>query len=143
MVSYLHFGKKPITSNYLIEQADFVGCHHENYIKKYDIVNSVKKNGTFVLNTKRTNLHELEEYLPGSVKKMIAEKNVDFYAIDAHGLAEKLGMGNHVNWILSTVFFKLSKVRISYSSFLFLFSLHSLTLLCFISCYFMSFVILI
>ena len=90
-LSHLRFGKKEQTSNYLVTEADFIGCHRENYVKKYDVISNIKKNGTFVLNTKRTTPEALSEYLPGSIKREIAEKDVKLYVIDAHGLAETLG----------------------------------------------------
>jgi pyruvate-ferredoxin/flavodoxin oxidoreductase len=49
-VSHLRFGDKPINSAYLINAADFVACHNESYINKYDMVQDLKDGGTFLLN---------------------------------------------------------------------------------------------
>jgi pyruvate-ferredoxin/flavodoxin oxidoreductase len=37
-VSHLRFSEKPILSTYLINSANFVACHHFNYLKKYDVL---------------------------------------------------------------------------------------------------------
>ena len=63
-VSHLRFGDTPIKSSYLINQADFVACHNESYITKYDMVQDVKPGGTFLLNCQWT-VDELDEKLPG------------------------------------------------------------------------------
>ena len=49
-ISHLRFGKNPIRSTYYVNQADFVACHNPSYIGKYDMVNDLKENGTFLLN---------------------------------------------------------------------------------------------
>ena len=108
-VSHLRFGKSPIKSTYLINNADYIACHNPAYVDKYDLLEGIKKNGTFVLNCSWS-LEEMNEKLPNSLKKTIAEKNLDFYTIDAVKIAESVGLGGRINMVMQTVFFKLSKV---------------------------------
>ncbi|NLJ40445.1 MAG: pyruvate:ferredoxin (flavodoxin) oxidoreductase, partial [Clostridiales bacterium] len=49
-VSHLRFGKKPIKSTYLIDEADFVACHNEAYVHQFDLIKGLVKGGTFLLN---------------------------------------------------------------------------------------------
>ena len=107
--SHLRFSKSPIRSTYLIKAADFLACHSQSYITRYDMIHEIKDGGTFLLNTS-WNQAELEENLPGDVKKYIADHNVQFYTVDANRLARELGLGNHANMILQAAFFKLSGV---------------------------------
>jgi len=107
--SHLRFSKSPIRSTYLIKAADFLACHVQSYISKYDMIHEVKDGGTFLLNTSWTE-EELSEKLPGDVKKYIADHKVNFYIVDATKLARDLGLGNHANIILQAAFFKLSNV---------------------------------
>ena len=107
--SHLRFSKSPIRSTYLIKAADFLACHSQSYITRYDMIHEIKDGGTFLLNTS-WNQEELEEHLPGDVKKYIADHNVQFYTVDANRLARELGLGNHANMILQAAFFKLSNV---------------------------------
>ncbi len=71
-ISHLRFGKSPIQSPYLINQADFVACHNQSYVYKYNVLEGLKKGGRFLLNTIWTP-EEVEEHLPASMKKYIAE----------------------------------------------------------------------
>ena len=107
--SHLRFSKSPIRSTYLIKAADFLACHSQSYITKYDMIHEIKDGGTFLLNTS-WDAAELEIHLPGDVKKYIADHNVQFYTVDANKIARELGLGNHANLILQAAFFKLSNV---------------------------------
>ncbi|WP_371381705.1 pyruvate:ferredoxin (flavodoxin) oxidoreductase [Sporomusa aerivorans] len=107
--SHLRFGKKPIRSTYYVKVADFVACHNPSYISKYDIVSDIKKNGTFLLNCSWTE-KELADNLPANVKRALAEKQVNFYIMDATKIAKELGLGNRSNTILQAAFFKLANV---------------------------------
>jgi len=108
-VSHLRFGKKQIKSPYLINHADYVACHNTAYVNQYDLVKSLKKNGTFVLNCPWT-AQELEEKLPASLKRYIAKNNIKFYIIDAVGIARSIGLGGMINMIMQSAFFKLANV---------------------------------
>ncbi len=107
--SHLRFSKTPIHSTYLIKAADFLACHVQSYIGRYDMIHEVKDGGTFLLNCAWSE-QELSEKLPGDVKKYIAGHDVHFYIVDANRLARELGLGNHANMILQAAFFRLSGV---------------------------------
>ena len=107
--SHLRFGHTPILSTYYVTMADFVACHNESYIKKYDIVNEIKEGGTFLLNTVWTD-EQLERELPNKVKRILAERRIRFYTIDATEIAHKIGLGNRTNTVLQAAFFRLSGV---------------------------------
>ena len=107
--SHLRFGHEPIRSTYYVTMADFVACHKESYIKTFDIVSEIKEGGTFLLNTSWKGA-ELEEHLPNKVKRIIAQRNIKFYTIDATEIATELGLGNRTNTVLQAAFFKLSGV---------------------------------
>lgn len=108
-ISHLRFGKALIQSTYLINTADYVACHNPVYVDKYNLLEGIKENGTFVLNCPWT-LKEMEDHLPNSLKKIIAEKNLKFYTIDAVQIAEEVGLGGRINMVMQTVFFKLANV---------------------------------
>ncbi|QZY55030.1 pyruvate:ferredoxin (flavodoxin) oxidoreductase [Crassaminicella profunda] len=108
-ISHLRFGKKPIKSTYLINYADFIACHNKSYVNHYDLLKGIKPNGTFVLNCPWTE-EELDEKLPAALKRIIAEKNINFYVIDAVKIAQDIGLGGRINMIMQSAFFKLAKV---------------------------------
>jgi len=108
-VSHLRFGKVPIKSTYLIKHADYIACHNPSYVDKYGLLEGIRENGTFVLNSPWTT-EEMEKKLPNSLKRTIAEKNLKFYSINAVKIAEDVGLSGRINMIMQAVFFKLSKV---------------------------------
>ncbi len=108
-VSHLRFGKSPIRSTYLIDEADFVSLSQQSYVSKYDVLTGLKKGGKFLLNTIWTP-EELEANLPAKYKKYMAEKEIEFYTINATQIAQELGLGNRTNMIMQSAFFKLADV---------------------------------
>ncbi|MGI6144710.1 MAG: pyruvate:ferredoxin (flavodoxin) oxidoreductase [Peptococcia bacterium] len=108
-ISHLRFGKKPIKSTYLIDEADFIACHKSAYVNQYDLLEGLKKGGTFLLNC-NWKPEELGEKLPANMKRYIAENGINFYIIDAVDIAAKIGLGNRINMVMQAAFFKLANV---------------------------------
>ncbi|MFZ0611750.1 MAG: pyruvate:ferredoxin (flavodoxin) oxidoreductase, partial [Desulfobacterales bacterium] len=108
-ISHLRFGKTPIQSTYLIDSADYIACHKDNYVEIYDVLEGVKEGGTFVLNSSWS-LADMEEKLPARVRRAIAAKKLKFYNIDAVKIAQEVGLGGRINMIMQTAFFKLANV---------------------------------
>lgn len=109
-VSHLRFGKSPIQSTYLVENADFIACHKSSYVTIYDVLEGIKTGGTFLLNSTWSSVEDMEANLPASVRRTIADKKLKLYTIDAVKIATSVGLGNRINMIMQTAFFKLAKV---------------------------------
>ena len=107
--SHLRFGKKPISSTYYVSHADFIACHNQTYLTKYDIISELKPHGSFLLNCEWSE-DELEQKMPGDILKYIAENDIKFYIIDANKESQSLGLGNRSNMVLQAAFFKLANV---------------------------------
>ena len=107
--SHLRFGKKPISSTYYVSNADFIACHNQTYLTKYDIISELKPHGSFLLNCEWSE-DELEQKMPGEILKYIADNDIKFYIIDANKESQALGLGNRSNMVLQAAFFKLAKV---------------------------------
>ncbi len=108
-VSHLRFGKKPIKSTYYVSKADFVACHKPSYVDEYDMVQDLKKGGSFLLNCE-WDLEELDKRLPGKMKKYIADNDINFYTIDGIKLGKEIGLGGRINTILQSAFFKIADI---------------------------------
>jgi pyruvate-ferredoxin/flavodoxin oxidoreductase len=108
-ISHLRFGKKPIQSTYLIDTADYIACHKENYVEIYDVLEGIKTGGIFVLNSPWSQ-EEMDEKLPAAMRRTIAQKKLRFYNIDAVKIAAEAGLGGRINMIMQTAFFKLANV---------------------------------
>lgn len=50
-MSHLRFGRQPIDSSYLIEQADFIACHQFEFMDKPDVLALARPGATFLLNS--------------------------------------------------------------------------------------------
>lgn len=108
-ISHLRFGKEQIRAPYLIRQADFVSCSNAAYVQTYDLLEGLKPGGVFLLNCKWTDA-ELDEHLPGRMKRYLAVNNIQFYTIDALSLAQEIGLGKRTNMIMQSAFFKLADI---------------------------------
>ncbi|MDO4594532.1 MAG: pyruvate:ferredoxin (flavodoxin) oxidoreductase [Tissierellia bacterium] len=108
-ISHLRFGKDPIRSTYLLDEADFISCSKQAYVTQYDLLEGLKDGGTFLLNC-GWNEEELSHHLAGRIKRYIVEHNIEFYTIDASKIAQDLGLGSRTNMIMQSAFFELSKV---------------------------------
>lgn len=108
-VSHLRFGEEPIKSTYYINKADFVACHNQSYIGKYDMVKDLKPGGSFLLNCS-WNEDELNDHLPNEMKQYLAENHINFYTIDGIKIGKEIGLGGRINTILQSAFFKIANI---------------------------------
>lgn len=108
-VSHLRAGKNPIRSAYLIRSANFVACHHFNYLRKYDVLQYAEPGAVFLLNAPY-DPDRVWEHLPHNIQEEIIEKQLQFYTINATAVARETGMGTRTNTILQTCFFAISGV---------------------------------
>ena len=108
-ISHLRFGNSPIREPYLIDKADFIACHNQAYVYKYYVLDGLKKNGSFLLNTIWSE-EELEQKLPAHMKRYIAENNIKFYTINAVKIAQEIGLGGRINMIMQSAFFKIADI---------------------------------
>ncbi|MDD2434954.1 MAG: pyruvate:ferredoxin (flavodoxin) oxidoreductase [Bacilli bacterium] len=107
-VSHLRFNDNKIKSTYFVNNPKLVVCTKEGYIDKYDMLSNIKENGVFLLNTDNS-VKELEN-INDNIKKILIERNIKFYKIDAFSLAASLGLGNKISTIIQSVIVKLSNI---------------------------------
>ena len=108
-VSHLRFGPRPIRSPYLINSANFVGCHQFHFLKRQDVLRLAAPGATFLLNSPY-GPEEVWDQLPRSVQQQIIDKKLRFFVIDATKVAQEVGLKKRTNTVLQTCFFALSGV---------------------------------
>ncbi|MEH2155274.1 pyruvate:ferredoxin (flavodoxin) oxidoreductase [Nostoc sp.] len=108
-VSHLRFGKEPIRSTYLIDQANFIGCHHWGFLERIDILKAAIPGATLLLNSPY-DADTVWEYLPVKVQQQIIDKHLKLYVINASQVARESGMGGRINTIMQVCFFALAGV---------------------------------
>ena len=108
-ISHLRFGKRPIQSAYQVFSPEYVACHNPAYVHLYDVLEGIKDEGTFVLNSPWS-LEEMETELPAELRRTIARKKIRFYNIDAVAIAGEVGLGGRISTVMQTAFFKVANV---------------------------------
>ena len=99
--SHIRISDKPIRSAYYIDYPSLVVCSKESYLGKYDMLSNIKENGTFIF-VSSLSPSEVEDMLSGDIKKIIIERNIKFYVIDAYSIANKHGLKNKISTILES-----------------------------------------
>jgi pyruvate-ferredoxin/flavodoxin oxidoreductase len=107
--SHLRFSKKPIHSTYLISRANFIGCHQFSFMERLDVLKAADPGSVFLLNSP-FGPGEVWDHLPRSAQRVIVEKKLKFYVIDAVEVAKAAGMGGRINTVMQTCFFAISGV---------------------------------
>lgn len=107
--SHIRISDGEIKSTYYIDNPDFIVVSKDSYMYKYDILDNLKEDGVFFLNT---NLGEedLIRSLPNKVKYLLAKKKARFYVIDAYSIVNDLGLKNKINTCMETCIFKIMNI---------------------------------
>ncbi|MGM3308109.1 pyruvate:ferredoxin (flavodoxin) oxidoreductase [Anabaena sp. WFMT] len=108
-VSHLRFGAGKIRSTYLINQANFIGCHHWGFVESIDILKSAAPGAILLLNSPY-DADTVWENIPLKVQQQIIDKTLKVYAINASQVAKNSGMGRRINTIMQVCFFALAGV---------------------------------
>jgi len=107
--SHLRFGKRPIRSTYLVQEANFVACHQQTFIDQLEMLDRAVEGAVFLVNT-QTPADAVWDTLPVEVQTPLIEKRMKLYVIDAYKVASETGMGRRINTIMQTCFFAISGV---------------------------------
>lgn len=108
-VSQLRVAPHPVQAAYSIENADYVGCNKDTYVKRFDMVDNLREGGIFVLNTP-LRPDELTKSLPADLRRKLAMKKARMYIIDAGAIARANNLGVRINMVMEAVFLKLSSI---------------------------------
>ena len=106
---HIRLGKKAIKSTYYVKNPSLIVCTKDTYLRKFQMLDDITENGTFILNTAKEK-EELMEYLTNHDKEIIKNKNIKFYTINANKISVEEGLGNKINTIMATVIFKIGKL---------------------------------
>jgi len=111
MSSHLRFGQHTSVSPFRglpcsisSSSADFVACHDPNLLwkagKGYNVIDTLRQGGLFLLNAPWSSLESLEANLSQEVKLQLAEKRASVYVLDTSGMPE-----DKAQLVLRTSFF--------------------------------------
>ena len=108
-IGHLRFSDNIIRSTYYVQEPILVVCTKESYMNNFEVIENIKKNGTFILNTTKSN-KEILKMLPSKVKNIIVDRNIKFYIIDAYSKAKEVGLGDKISTIMESIIVKLSNL---------------------------------
>ncbi len=108
-VSHLRFGPEPIKSPYLIQHANFIGCHQFNFLDEIDVLGHAATGAVLLLNTTH-GPDRIWSELPREVQGKMIERQVRLFVIDAGMVASQVGMRGRINTIMQTCFFAISSI---------------------------------
>jgi len=110
-ISHLRFSPKPIHSSYLIgnNEAGFIGCHQPIFLERYEMLEHAAEGAVFLLNSPAAP-DKVWNTLTRKMQQQMIDKKIQFYTIDAVGIAKKTGMGARINTVMQTAFFAISGV---------------------------------
>ena len=112
-VSNLRWSKNKINAPFYVNNPEIVVVTKEEYFHKYDILNQIKDNGILVINTTKNN-SELNQFLPNKVKKLINDKDIKVYFVDASKIANDNNIKGKINKIIEVIILKLLNVNNGY-----------------------------
>ena len=87
-VSHLRFGPELIRSTYLIDKANFIGCHHWGFIERIDVLKAAVFGATFLINSPY-DADAVWDRLPREAQEEIISKHLKFYVINATQVARE------------------------------------------------------
>ena len=112
--SHLRISENQINAPYIIEKADLVAIHNYSFVNRYHLTKNLKQNSVVLLNTTLSK-DEICKNLPEQFVLDIQNANAKLYIINASKIAQDVGLGNKINIIMQTAFFKLANI-IEYKS---------------------------
>ncbi len=107
--SHLRFSKELIQSTYYVERPSLVMCTKESYLNNFKMLDGIKHNGIFILNTDKDEKEALS-LLSNHDYNILVSKNIKFYIIDAFKLAKEVGLDHKISSIMETVLFNVGHI---------------------------------
>ncbi|MHC4547369.1 MAG: pyruvate:ferredoxin (flavodoxin) oxidoreductase [Planctomycetota bacterium] len=106
-VSHLRFSPRPIRSSYLIQRANFVGCHQFQFLEQLDVLETAAPGATLLLNSPH-GADEVWDRLPREMQERVHALGLKVFVVDAYRLAREQGLGGRINTIMQACFFALT-----------------------------------
>ena len=108
-VSHLRFSPAPISSTYLVDDADFVGIHQFGFLDRPDILERARDGATLLVNSPFGS-QEVWDHLPREVQETIIERRLRLFVVDGYRVAREVGLGSRINTVMQPCFFALGHI---------------------------------
>lgn len=111
-VSNLRIKNTEFYSPFYVTNLDLVVVTKDEYFKKFDMLNTIKENGTLLINT--TNSDLLKEKISEKDKKIIKSRHIKVLIINASKIAEENKIKGKINKIMEVILLKLIGIENSF-----------------------------
>ncbi|MFA6753036.1 MAG: pyruvate:ferredoxin (flavodoxin) oxidoreductase [Bacilli bacterium] len=105
-INHLRFSDKLIKAPYYTTNPELIVISKDEYFHKFDMISNINQEGTILINTSR-NDEEVNKFLPNSVKKIINNKKIKVYTIDAENISLKNNIKGKISIIMEANIFML------------------------------------
>lgn len=95
--SHLRFSDNEIRQTYFVTNPKVIVISKDTYLSDFDPISNISDNGIVLINTNKNINEILKPY-----KKILKEKNVSIYTIDADEIASKYNLNGKISMIMET-----------------------------------------
>lgn len=96
----LRISDKKIRAPFYVTEPDILVITKDEYLFKFDMVDELKDNGILLIST---NKKDMDAFLPNKVKRLIVNKNIKLYTVDAEDIAIRSGIKGKISKIIETI----------------------------------------
>lgn len=108
-ISHLRISNKEIRSTYYVENPSIVVVSKDNYLYDFELINDIEENGIFIINTDKSD-NDLINNMDNKLKKLLVNKNISIYVLNAYDIANKFGLGNKISMIMESAIFYITNL---------------------------------
>ena len=108
-ISHLRVSDSEIHAPYVATNPSFIAIHNYSFVARYDLVENLANGGTVLLNTTLEE-SQLSKDLPRHFVANLKNKNARLFIVNAGKIANGLGLGNKINVIMQSAFFKITNI---------------------------------
>ena len=98
-VSNLRISNNRINAPFYVTKPELIVVTKDEYFKKFDMISNIKENGTIIINSSK-NPSEINALLNNQDKKIIKERNISLYVVDAGLIATECGIKGKISKII-------------------------------------------
>ncbi len=103
---HLRIANNAINAPYYVTNPELLVITKEEYLSQYEMLNDIKEKGIILLCTNHQD-NNFNAYLPNECKKIIKDKKLRLFVVDAETIALECGIKGKISKIIETIIFRL------------------------------------
>ena len=100
-VSHLRISDSEIRSTYYVECPNILVVSKDNYLEDFEIITNIEDNGIVIINTELSD-NDLIDKMDNKLKKLLIDKHVSIYVLNAYEIANKYNLSNKISMIMES-----------------------------------------